>query len=194
MNKPIKIGITGGIGSGKTHVAQIFMKMGVPIYFADDRAKWLMNNNVTIVKKVQQLFGSNAYKNASLNRAYIANKIYKNKLLLQKLNSIVHPEVSADFKKWVDSQKAPYVIKEAALLIESGSYKDLDAILTIDAPLEVRIKRAAYRDKQSKKEIEKRITNQLTNSIKVKVADFVINNDGYTPLLPQVIQLNTLWN
>ena len=194
MNKPIKIGITGGIGSGKTHVAQIFMKMGVPIYFADDRAKWLMNNNVTIVKKVQQLFGSNAYKNASLNRAYIANKIFKNKFLLEKLNSIVHPEVSADFKKWVDSQKAPYVIKEAALLIESGSYKDLDAILTIDAPLEVRIKRAAYRDKQSKKEIEKRITNQLTNSIKVKVADFVINNDGYTPLLPQVIHLNTLWN
>ena len=194
MNKPLKIGITGGIGSGKTHVAQIFMKMGVPIYFADDRAKWLMNNNVTIVKKVHQLFGPNAYNNDSLNRAYIANKIFKNKILLEKLNSIVHPAISIDFNLWLDSQKAPYVIKEAALLIESGSYKDLDAILTIDAPLEVRIKRAAYRDKQSKKEIEKRITNQLTNSIKVKVADFVINNDGYTPLLPQVIQLNTLWN
>jgi dephospho-CoA kinase len=194
MNKPLKIGITGGIGSGKTYVAQIFMKMGVPIYFADDRAKWLMNNNVTIVKKVHQLFGPNAYNNDSLNRAYIANKIFKNKILLEKLNSIVHPAISIDFNLWLDSQKTPYVIKEAALLIESGSYIDLDAILTIDAPLEVRIKRAAYRDKQSKKEIEKRITNQLANSTKVKVADFVINNDGYTPLLPQVIQLNTLWN
>jgi dephospho-CoA kinase len=129
-----------------------------------------------------------------LNRAYIANKIFKNKFLLEKLNSIVHPAISIDFNLWLDSQKTPYVIKEAALLIESGSYIDLDAILTIDAPLEVRIKRAAYRDKQSKKEIEKRITNQLANSTKVKVADFVINNDGYTPLLPQVIQLNTLWN
>jgi dephospho-CoA kinase len=194
MNKPLKIGITGGIGSGKTYVAQIFMKMGVPIYFADDRAKWLMNNNVTIIKKVHQLFGPNAYNNDSLNRAYIANKIFKNKILLEKLNSIVHPAISIDFNLWLDSQKTPYVIKEAALLIESGSYIDLDAILTIDAPLEVRIKRAAYRDKQSKKEIEKRITNQLANSTKVKVADFVINNDGYTPLLPQVIQLNTLWN
>jgi dephospho-CoA kinase len=194
MNKPLKIGITGGIGSGKTYVAQIFMKMGVPIYFADDRAKWLMNNNLTIIKKVHQLFGPNAYKNDSLNRAYIANKIFKNKFLLEKLNSIVHPAISVDFNLWVDSQKAPYFIKEAALLIESGSYKDLDAILTIDAPLEVRIKRAAYRDNQSKKEIEKRITNQLANSTKVKMADFVINNDGYTPLLPQVIQLNTLWN
>ncbi len=194
MNKPLKIGITGGIGSGKTHVAQIFMKMGVPIYFADDRAKWLMSNNLTIVNKVLQLFGPNAYHNDSLNRAYIANKIFKNKLILEKLNSIVHPEVSADFNNWVDSQKAPYVIKEAALLIESGSFKDLDAILTIDAPLEVRIKRAANRDKQSEKEIEKRITNQLPNKIKVNAADFVINNDGYTPLLPQVIQLNKLWN
>jgi dephospho-CoA kinase len=194
MNKPLKIGITGGIGSGKTYVAQIFMKMGVPIYFADDRAKWLMNNNVTIIKKVHQLFGPNAYNNDSLNRAYIANKIFKNKFLLEKLNSIVHPAISIDFNLWLDSQKTPYVIKEAALLIESGSYIDLDAILTIDAPLGVRIKRAAYRDKQSKKEIEKRITNQLANSTKVKVADFVINNDGYTPLLPQVIQLNTLWN
>jgi dephospho-CoA kinase len=193
MNKPLKIGITGGIGSGKTHVAQIFMKMGVPIYFADDRAKWLMGNNLIIVKKVLQLFGPNAYDNDALNRAYIANKIFKNKLLLEKLNSIVHPEVSADFNKWVESQKTPYVIKEAALLIESGSFKDLDAILTIDAPLEVRIKRAANRDKQIEKEIEKRITNQLSNKIKVNAADFVINNDGYTPLLPQVIQLNTLW-
>jgi dephospho-CoA kinase len=194
MNKPLKIGITGGIGSGKTHVAQIFMKLGVPIYFADDRAKWLMITNLTIVKKVLQLFGPNAYDNDSLNRAYIANKIFKNKLLLEKLNSIVHPEISDDFNKWVESQKAPYVIKEAALLIESGSFKDLDAILTIDAPIEVRIKRAAYRDKQTEKEIERRIKNQLPNNIKVNAADFVINNDGYTPLLPQVIQLNTLWN
>jgi dephospho-CoA kinase len=194
MNKPLKIGITGGIGSGKTHVAQIFMKMGVPIYFADERAKWLMSTNLIIIKKILQLFGPNAYQNDSLNRAYIANKIFKNKLLLEKLNAIVHPEVSADFKKWVDSQKAPYVLKEAALLIESSSFKDLDAILTIDAPIEVRIKRAANRDKQTEKEIERRIKNQLPNNIKVNAADFVINNDGYTPLLPQVIQLNTLWN
>jgi dephospho-CoA kinase len=194
MNKPLKIGITGGIGSGKTHVAQIFMKMGVPIYFADERAKWLMSTNLIIIKKTVQLFGPNAYQNDSLNRAYIANKIFKNKLLLEKLNAIVHPEVSADFKKWVDSQKAPYVLKEAALLIESGSFKDLDAILTIDAPIDVRIKRAAYRDRQTEKEIERRIKNQLPNNIKVNAADFVINNDGYTPLLPQVIQLNTLWN
>ncbi len=194
MNQPLKIGITGGIGSGKTHVAEVFAKLGAPVYFADERAKWLMNNNSNIIKKVVQLFGVNAYENKQLNRTLIATSVFKSKSLLSKLNSIVHPEVYHDFEVWANAQKTPYVLKEAALLFESGSYKELDAILTIDAPLETRIRRASSRDKQSRKEIESRIKNQLPNEIKVNASDFVINNDGYTPILPQILLLHMLWS
>ncbi len=193
MHKPLKIGITGGIGSGKTLVSGIFAKLGVPTYNADDRAKWLMNNNPIIVKKVMDLFGPNTYINQELNRALIADKVFKNKSYLTKLNAIVHPVVFNDFDEWYDAQTFPYVLKEAALLFESRSYRDLDAIVTVDAPLKIRLKRASTRDNKSEAEIRERIKNQYPSEIKVAAADFVINNDGVTPVLPQVLQLHQLW-
>lgn len=193
MNKPLKIGITGGIGSGKTLVAGIFQKLGAPTYNADDRARWLMNNNSKIVKKVIDLFGTEAYINGVLNRTLIAEQVFKNKSLLDQLNAIVHPIVFSDFDEWYNAQTFPYVLKEAALLFESGSYKDLDAIITVDAPLEIRLKRASIRDQKSEEEIKGRIKNQYPNEIKVKAADFVITNDGTTPILPQILQLHQLW-
>ncbi len=193
MHKPLKIGITGGIGSGKTLVSGIFEKLGAPTYNADDRAKWLMNNNSKIVKKVVDLFGTEAYINGILNRTLIAQQVFKNKSLLEQLNAIVHPVVFSDFDEWYKAQTFPYVLKEAALLFESRSYKDLDAIITVDAPLETRLNRASIRDQKTEAEIKSRIKNQYPNEIKVKAADFVINNDGITPVLPQVLQLHQLW-
>lgn len=193
MHKPLKIGITGGIGSGKTLVSGIFEKLGAPTYNADDRAKWLMNNNPQIIKKVIDLFGPKAYINKELNRTLIAGQVFKDKSLLAQLNAIVHPIVFNDFDKWYDAQTFQYVLKEAALLFESESYKDLDAIITIDAPLDIRLKRASIRDQKSEAEIKGRIKNQYPNEIKVKAADFVINNDGITPILPQVLQLHKFW-
>jgi dephospho-CoA kinase len=193
MNKPLKIGITGGIGSGKTLVLSVFEKLGAPTYNADNRAKWMMNNSPKIVNKVFELFGQESYINGELNRTFIAEQVFKNKDLLNQLNVIVHPLVFSDFKEWCDSQNFPYIIKEAALLFESGSYKDMDAIITVDAPLEIRLKRASIRDQKSEEEIKGRIKNQYPNEIKVNAADFVINNDGITPILPQVIQLHNLW-
>lgn len=193
MHKPLKIGITGGIGSGKTLVSGVFQKLGAPTYNADDRAKWLMNNNTKIVIKVIDLFGPEAYINGELDRSLIAEQVFKNKFLLEQLNAIVHPVVFSDFDEWYDAQTFPYVLKEAALLFESGSYRDLDAIITVDAPLEIRLKRASIRDQKSEDEIKGRIKNQYPNEIKVKAADFVINNDGITPVLPQVLQLHQLW-
>lgn len=193
MHKPLKIGITGGIGSGKTLVSGVFQKLGAPTYNADDRAKWLMNNNTKIVIKVIDLFGPEAYINGELNRSLIAKHVFKNTSLLAKLNAVVHPIVFDDFDEWYEAQTYPYVLKEAALLFESGSYRDLDAIITVDAPLEIRLKRASIRDQKSEDEIKGRIKNQYPNEIKVKAADFVINNDGITPVLPQVLKLHQLW-
>lgn len=193
MHKPLKIGITGGIGSGKTLVSGVFQKLGAPTYNADDRAKWLMNNNTKIIIKVIDLFGPEAYINGELNRSLIAKQVFKNTSLLAKLNAVVHPIVFDDFDEWYETQTYPYVLKEAALLFESGSYRDLDAIITVDAPLEIRLKRASIRDQKSEDEIKGRIKNQYPNEIKVKAADFVINNDGITPVLPQVLKLHQLW-
>ncbi|MBP9689803.1 MAG: dephospho-CoA kinase [Bacteroidia bacterium] len=194
MKKTLEIGITGGIGSGKTHVTKVFLALGVPIYYADDRAKWLMNNNRKIISGVKELFGKKAYTKLGLDRAYLSNKIFKDNELLTALNQVVHPAVFSDYKNWVNDQQRPYILKEAALLFESSSYKKLDAIITVDAPLETRIKRAMKRDNKLKAEIESRIKNQLSNSIKVKAADFVIINDGDTPLLPQILLLHQLWS
>ena len=193
MHKPLKIGITGGIGSGKTLVSGVFQKLGAPTYNADDRAKWLMNNNTKIIIKVIDLFGPEAYISGELNRSLIAKQVFKNTSLLAKLNAVVHPIVFDDFDEWYEAQTYPYVLKEAALLFESGSYRDLDAIITVDAPLEIRLKRASIRDQKSEDEIKGRIKNQYPNEIKVKAADFVINNDGITPVLPQLLKLHQLW-
>ncbi len=194
MKKPLEIGITGGIGSGKTYVSKVFSAMGIPIYYADDRAKWLMNNNPAIISGVKKLFGKNAYIKSVLDRTYLSDKIFKDNELLIALNNVVHPAVYDDYNNWISAQRTPYILKEAALLFESNSYKKLDAIITVDAPLETRILRAMNRDNKLKADIESRIKSQLSNEIKVNAADFVIINDGNTPLLPQILQLHQLWS
>lgn len=186
----IKIGITGGIGSGKSTVCRIFHVLGIPIYNADNEAKYLMANDKALKSSIINLLGSESYKNNHLNREFIASKVFKDKDLLKKLNALVHPAVKNDFIKWSEKQIAPYVIYEAALMIESGSYKLLDKVIVVTAPLEQRIARVCERDKVLQEKVLARINNQLSQEEMLKYADHVITNDGKTSLISKVLELH----
>ncbi|WP_410005722.1 dephospho-CoA kinase [Aequorivita nionensis] len=170
------IGLTGGIGSGKTTVAQLFSELGVPIYIADTEAKKLMNSSKVIRRKLVALLGEDAYSGTKLNRKFVADKIFNDKFLLDAVNAVIHPKVAAHFKKWVSKQKATYVIKEAAILFENGSYKDCDKVILVTAPKQMRINRVMARDNTSKAEIEQRMNNQWSDEKKLKLADIIIEN------------------
>lgn len=185
------VGLTGGIGSGKTTVASLFEDFGIPIYIADVRAKHLMNNSEEIKKKIQNFLGANAYTNNGLNTVYVAKKVFSDKNLLAKLNNIVHPEVDKDFKEWYAAQESPYVIKEAAILFENGGYKKCGYIVLVTAPLEDRVERVIKRDKVSSAEVLKRINNQWPDVRKRSLSDAVINNTTLSQLEPQVKRIHT---
>lgn len=170
------VGLTGGIGSGKTTVANFFSELGVPVYIADVEAKKLTNSSLVIRRKLIALLGENAYSDECLNRKYVADKIFSNKELLNAVNAIIHPKVAAHFRKWVLKQTSPYVIKEAAILFENGSYKDCDLIILVKAPKATRINRLKQRDNASQKEIEQRMSNQWSDAKKEKLADIIIEN------------------
>ena len=190
----IKIGITGGIGSGKTTVCKIFELLGIPVYYADERAKWLMVNDENLIHKLKEAFGEKVYyKNGTLNRKYLANLIFNDQEKLNTINSIVHPAVYSDSKKWHEEQRnVPFTLKEAALFFENGSYIQMDKMITVTAPKSLRIKRVTDRDQTDKVSVEARINKQLPESEKVKLSDFVINNDGSQSLIHQVLNVYNL--
>lgn len=192
-NNLLRIGITGGIGSGKSTVANVFSLLGVPIYNADNRAKWLMANDQELVKNIADQFGSNSYIDGRLNRGYLAEKVFKDENLIKKLNSFVHPAVAKDFADWSSKYTTGYVLKEAALLFETGSYKELDATILITSPRELRIKRIIDRDPQrSLEQIENIITRQMVVEEAKAKADYVVINDDSTLLIPQVLELHSV--
>jgi dephospho-CoA kinase len=172
----ITVGLTGGIGSGKTTVAKAFEALGIPIYIADDEAKLLMNTSKVIKRKLIALFGDLAYLDNALNRPYLAKAIFNNKMLLEQMNAIVHPKVGKHFEKWKNKQNAPYVIKEAAILFENGSYKNYNYIITVTAPEKERIARVLKRDNASVEKVKAIIANQWEDELKVRLSDFVIVN------------------
>lgn len=172
----IIIGLTGGIGSGKTTVAKQFAKLGIPVYIADDEAKKLMNRSKIIKRKLIHLFGIDAYVENQLNKPFIANIIFNDKTYLQKMNAIVHPSVAKHFNNWVLKQTSPYIIKEVAILFENGGYKLCDYVITVTAPKSLRMERLLKRDNTTKKRIEAIIKNQWTDAQKVKLSQFVITN------------------
>lgn len=193
QNKPVTVGITGGIGAGKTLVCQMFSILGVPIYNADNRARTLMVENLEVKASLIANFGSVIYTESGvLNRSYLAGIVFKDKRKLKILNSIVHPAVADDFEKWVAANNhKKYIMKEAALLLETGAEEQLDQIITIVAPEKVREQRVMRRDPQrSTSEIRRIMQEQLPDEEKVKRSDYVITNDGDSLLIPQVLLIH----
>ena len=171
------VGLTGGIGSGKTTIANLFaLHFSIPIYIADTKAKELVANNKQLQQEIVTLFGEEAFVEGRYNTSFVAQEVFSNKEKLDKLNAIIHPYVQQDFLQWKQSQQAPYVIKEAAILFESGSYRDCDFIIMVTAPLEERIKRVMLRDKIDRETVEKRIKNQWNDEKKIELSTFVIEN------------------
>ena len=190
--KQMKIGITGGIGSGKTTVCKIFEQLDIPIYYADVEAKRLMIENEELVNGIKSLLGEEAYlENGQLNRAHIASIVFNDRSKLKKLNELVHPAVHKDGKAWAEAQtEAAYTLREAALIFEGGGYKLLDKVITVFAPKEMRIERVMKRDNTTREAVEARIDKQMPDERKIELADFVITNDGQHSLIQQVINIH----
>ncbi|HMQ61616.1 MAG TPA: dephospho-CoA kinase [Flavilitoribacter sp.] len=188
----LHIGITGGIGSGKSSVCRIFEVLGIPVYYADDRAKWLMNHDQDLKSGITGLFGEQAYlENGDLNRKFIGSIAFTDPEKLSGLNALVHPAVLRDGFEWQEAQaNVPYTLKEAALLFESGSYKFLDKVITVYAPLELRLQRVMTRDGVDRETVMNRVTQQMPEEEKLKLADYVIYNDGTRSIIGQVMALH----
>ncbi len=185
----IVIGLTGGIGSGKTTVAKIFQEKGIPVFFADDEAKKLMQDSEVLRAKIRATFGDKSYLNNTLNRAYLAQIVFSDKSQLERLNALVHPAVKNHFIEWQSKQKSKYVIYENAILFESKSNLNCDFIIVVSADKETRIKRVIKRDNISRQEVLKRIDNQWTQARKMALADAVIINDNSQDLYPQILSI-----
>lgn len=172
------VGLTGGIGSGKSTVAKMFAELGVPVYVADLEAKKLMNSSQELVSGLKNLFGEKAYVEGRLNRAYIAAIVFKDKKKLELLNQLVHPAVHKDFNDWINKQQTPYVLQENALIFEKKSQDEFDKIITVTADRQLRIQRVTARDGVTKNQVLDRMANQLDEEIKISGADYVIQNDS----------------
>lgn len=188
----IQVGVTGGIGSGKSIVCEIFRSLGVPIYDADSRAKFLMGNDEDLISSIKITFGSEAYLGTGkINRDFLAKSVFSSAESAKKINSIVHPAVARDYSNWVLKLDFPYVIKEAALLIESGSYQQLDKLIVVSAPVDLRINRVKSRDSfRSEREIKAIIDKQLSDQEREVKADFIFKNDESELLITQVLRLD----
>ena len=185
-----KVGLTGGIGSGKTTAAKIFEMLGVPVYYADDAAKRIMNEDQELKKAIEDQFGAAVYKDGELDRDYLASKVFRQPQQLELLNALVHPATIRDAVSWMEQQKTAYTIKEAALIFESAAAEQLDYIIGVYAPTELRIRRTMERNNVTREEVLRRMDNQLDEKIKMKLCDFVLYNDEQQLLIPQVIQLH----
>lgn len=170
------VGLTGGIGSGKSTVAKFFADLGVPVYNSDERAKFLMNRSESLKRNIKKLLGTNAYKSETLDKTYVAEQVFGDNALLQKLNKLVHPAVKDDFYKWAQEQTSPYVIQEAAILFENGSYVNYNKMILVKAPEMERIRRVAARDKATPDQILDRMKTQWEDDRKIPLADYVIEN------------------
>jgi len=184
------VGLTGGIGSGKSTVAKFLKKLDVPVYDSDAQAKRLMKSSKKLRKKIISLLGEDAYNEGLLNRPFIAKAVFNDKALLTALNNIVHPAVRKHFIKWSQKQKYPYVVQETALLFENKSQDFYDKIILVTAPEEIRVKRVMNRDNSSESEVLTRIKNQLEDAVKVKLSDYIIENIALEETKAKVIELN----
>jgi len=183
------IGITGGIGSGKSIVSKVIQLMGYPVYSSDQRAKDLMHENQTLVTALKELFGEEAYVGTDLNRPYIAAQIFQDDSKRIAMNALVHPAVREDFRNWVSNQKASLLFQESALLFETGNYKTFDAVILVSAPEEIRMQRVKERDKLTDEQVQARFNAQMPEAEKMKLTEYIIHNDGNQLLVPQILNL-----
>lgn len=186
----LKIGITGGIGSGKTTVCRLFELLGVSVYYADVRAKMLMQTDPELIDEIKTVFGKETYDGHTLNRSLLGSIVFNNAELLQQLNGLVHPAVFRDFDKWALEQKGLYVLKEAAILFESGSSKDCAYTILVRSPVELKISRVILRDGISNQDVINRMDKQMSDDEKEKLASFVVLNDEKQLVTPQVLSLH----
>ena len=192
MSRPLIVGITGGIGSGKSTVSKYFQSFNIPVYHADDEAKALMNRSKVIKRKLITLFGENAYVDQRLNKDLLREQIFNDKSLLQKMNAIVHPKVGMHFERWLKKQSSEYVLKEAAIIFENNLEKQYDYIITVVADQDKRIQRVMKRDNKTKSEILTIIGNQLPDAEKIEKSDFVIYNNNLDDVASQVSKIHQI--
>lgn len=187
----IKVGLTGGIGSGKTTVSRVFQTLGIPVYYSDTEAKNLLNDNPDVVDKIKDIFGQDVYESGVLNRKKLAKIVFGTPEMLDQLNMIVHPAVREHFLEWCEERKDyKYIVKEAAIMFESGAYRDMDVIVAVHAPKNLRIKRVKERDNLSEAEVESRIKHQLEEKTLLELSDYVLYNDDQHLLIPQILQFH----
>lgn len=186
----LRVGLTGGMGSGKTTVARIFQTLGVPVYFADEEAKKLMRKDEIIRKAVIEAFGEESYEGTEPNRSFLVSHVLNNEEQIKKLNAIVHPVTISDAQRWMEKQRTPYALKEAAIIFETGSEAYLDYVIGVTAPEEIRIQRIMKRDDRSREEVLQFMSRQMDEKEKMDKCDFVIFNDGKQMLIPQVLQVH----
>lgn len=186
----IKLGLTGGIGSGKTTVAKVFEVLGIPVYYADDAAKRLMNEDAELKQKIKEIFGDDIYDGDLLNKKQLASIVFNDPEKLNTLNRLIHPATIKDAAVWMEKQTSAYTIKEAALIFESGAQEHLDYVIGVTAPAPLRIHRTMHRDNITREEVIARMDKQMDDTIKMKLCDFVIKNDEQEMLLPQVLALH----
>jgi dephospho-CoA kinase len=188
----LKVGITGGIGSGKSTVCQVFETLGIPVFYADREARILTDTDPAIVSGIKELFGEEIYIDGKLDRIKVAEAAFNNNGILQQINGIIHPATIEYGKRWMLSQTAPYVIKEAAIFFETGSNKDMDVMIGVTAPLNIRVKRIMQRDNTTKAKVLDRVSKQMDEEEKMDRCDHVIINDGISAIIPQVLALHEL--
>jgi dephospho-CoA kinase len=187
----LKVGITGGIGSGKSLICKIFQTLGIPVYDSDSRAKHLMQTDKRIVEALSAIFGSEVYTDKKLNRSFIAGKIFRYPEMRDKVNQIVHPVVREDFDHFFQRNvSAPYVLQEAAILFESGAHKAMDFSITVTAPDDIRIQRIKERDYRSEAEIKNIINSQASDKSRIELSDFIIYNNEQQMVIPQVLHID----
>ena len=186
----LRVGLTGGIGSGKSTVAKIFEVLDIPVYYADAAAKRLMNEDEALKKEIIKHFGKESYADNQLNRPYIASLVFNNHERLELLNSLTHPVTIRDANEWMQQQVSPYTIKEAALIFESGSAEYLDYVIGVYTPTPLRMQRIIQRDKITKEEVLQRMNRQINEEIKMRLCDAVLINDEQQLLVPQVLKLH----
>ena len=188
----LKVGITGGMGSGKSTVAKVFEVLGIPVYYADDAAKKLMNEDAALKEKLIAVFGKEIYQDGILNRPHLSGLVFNNPEKLAQLNSIVHPATIADAESWMQQQHSPYAIKEAAILFESGANKYVDKVIGVYAPIQLRINRVIQRDNSTEEAVTARMNRQMEEDKKMNLCDYVITNDEQELVIPQVLKIHEL--